>query len=85
MHYEPDGVAICLSLQMFEAQAPTGRTAIARHSASCDILPRSSRPTESRRAGLAKNIETLTNSGARDPARALQQPIESLKNRSYPQ
>ena len=85
MHYEPDGVAICLSLQMFEAQAPTGRTAIARHSASCDILPRSSRPTESRRAGLARNIEALTTPAPGDPARALQQPIESLKSRSYPQ
>jgi hypothetical protein len=45
---------------MLEAQATTGRTAIAWHSASCDILPRSGRPTGSGRAGLAKNIETLT-------------------------
>jgi hypothetical protein len=63
---------------MLEAQATTVGTAIARHFASCDILPRSAWPTESRRAGLAKNIETLTNSGARDPAGALQQPVESL-------
>jgi hypothetical protein len=45
---------------MFEAQATTGRTAIARHFASCDILPRSAWPTESRRAGLARNSEAFT-------------------------
>ena len=46
-------MALCL--------ATTGCTAIVRHFAWCDILPRSGWPTESRRAGLAKNIETLTN------------------------
>jgi hypothetical protein len=56
----------------FEAQATTGRTAIARHSASCDILPRSGWPTEFRRAGLAKSIETFTTPAPGDPARALQ-------------
>ena len=85
MYYEPDGVALCLSLQMFEAQATTGRTAIARHSASCDILPRSSSADRIQTRGPREEHRNSHNSGARDPARALQQPIESLKSRSYPQ
>jgi hypothetical protein len=38
-----------------------------------------------RTRGPRAEHRSFRNSGARDPARALQQPIESLKNRSYPQ